>query len=160
MNCPFCACELRLGEPVPAALKGAFVYVRCAEAACAREMVAAMPTKPANSSEEPRLMPSRAAFRERRRLIGGKRNADRIVTILMAFGSVFGGIGFAWAVALDGGPDMSPGVPFLCAGTGVVGALVLGGGFYLDTMLGAERWLQDLPRVQLSLVGPPKAYRL
>jgi hypothetical protein len=151
MQCPACAAELRLVERVPEALYDQYAYVRCPK--CAREMVASMPH---DDACEPRLMTTREAFRERKAAIA-KRN-DREGTL--AKGMLRLGVVGTWGLAVLAGLGTVPAATVgavVAAGLGASGMLY--GGWVLDNVLGAERWLQTLPHVELAFAALPAGYR-
>jgi len=152
MRCPACAAELRLAERVPETLYGRYVYVRCPK--CGKEHVGAMPI---DQEQEPRLMTARSAFREGKRDVAKKNSFDGGVAKICAGLGVFGTLIMSGALIVAGPMELGAAAVVLVGGLGTSGAVY--GGWVLDNMIGAEKWLQTLPRVQLAFAAVPEGYR-
>ncbi len=157
MQCPVCESELRLAEAIPETLYGAFVYVRCTEPTCGRELVAAMP---ADGREEPRLLTPRVAFREERRAISERNALDRAITAAGVAATIVFGLAFAFlSIRATCRAEDVPAIFVVLATLGGT-AMLVAFGFYVDTLVAARAWARRLRHVELVFVSKPKAYRV
>lgn len=155
MNCPHCSAFLRFGESIPEALVGAYVYVQCPHARCGKEMVAAL--HPAGSA----LMTFRDARRAARAFVKPTAHWEWALASVVSGLTVFLGLFLClWQFLTPPQAGQSSTVAMIVfALTGPFVAFVLLGGFYLDAMIGRDRWLATLARAKLVLATEPEAYR-
>ncbi|HEY8075120.1 MAG TPA: hypothetical protein VIF62_13445 [Labilithrix sp.] len=159
MRCPACDADVQLAERVPPSLAGAFAYVACPSAACARDLVASFPE---DVEREPRLLTPASAFAELREAARrqSKREVRKVVVIVA---SVVGGATLMVMCMETLGPSTNP-PPSLGGLLAVAFAtlsvlLLVRVGFVVDARLGARRWIAGLPRAQLAFVRLPTSYR-
>jgi hypothetical protein len=153
--CPACGVELRLTESVPSALAGAFVYVRCPSAACAKDLVASI----ASDAAAMRLLTPEAAHLEEQTRAGTRQRLEvRRFAFPMAV-VIGGGACAGGCAACAEGPGV---FVYTVAGSLLFFLLLLGIarlGLRIDARLGAKRWILGLPRAELGIAAPPQGYR-
>lgn len=160
MECPACHATLRLGEAIPPALQGAFAYVKCPAPKCGREMVASF------AAEGAILMSFHDAKREASKRVRATPTYERILTgILFGLSVPFGLFLGIWQFLAPSGPSYDgPSLTDIIA-IGVLTVLppacvaMIAGAFYLDEILGREKWVATLPRAAMVLASEPELYR-
>src|SRR5262249_10916464 len=137
----------------------AHVHVRCPSARCRHEVIAGFPI---SDAEPPKLLTQSAARLLGRRIVFGRNQGCLCVAMVAICGSLgFGAFLVLWphhAPSTRMGNGWVAYVPL--AAVGVVGALMVASLFLVGVVLGAERWLAKLPRVDdVLFVRTPERYR-
>jgi hypothetical protein len=159
MTCPACRSEVQLAEKVPAALAGAYAYVTCPSAGCARDLVAFFPE---DAEKEPRLLAPHVAHEKLRAEANrrSKRELRRIVVIVAAVvGSAAITVGCLACAEHDANPSSIWSSMLVVALITALVLLLVRVGFMVDARLGARRWMTSLPRAHLAFVRMPSTYR-
>lgn len=157
MECPACHAEWRLAESLPCSVRGRHVYLRCPNAGCEREAIAEFPHDPVAG---PKLLTMSAARRVGHGIVLRQRSAGLIVATVLASGSLaFGAflVLWQWLAPSPGGNSWLAYVALFAVG--LLGALMIVAVFAVIVMIGAERWLQTLPRADLVFGRTPELYR-
>jgi hypothetical protein len=133
------------------------VYVRCPNARCGREAIVAIPF---DASTAPETVARSAARRIARHVVLGRQRADLVIALTLSGAALcLGGLLAIWQFLAPSPGGNRPVEYAALYGVGILGALVVVGGFVVDIALGAQRWLSGLPRVSIAFGRTPEMYR-
>jgi hypothetical protein len=162
MECPYCACELRLAEDaVVASTAPLLARTTCASPRCARELWAEVPSVTAGAGiddADVRLLKVPPVATVDRSPLGKRALSEVVAALVIAVAAIVFAlvVGFRYVAWPDPGPVRTEAA---LAGFTLIGAIVFGVGLLLDGTLRLRRREAAAPRIELVLLALPKGYR-